>query len=167
MPYVLRAIKGRQQKFIIFIDDLAFGDSEGGIYLALKAVLEGSLESKPQNVMIYATSNRRHLIKERFSDRSGLTSDNPDEEVRSADTLQEKLSLADRFGITVTYTSPDKEEYLAIVKDCLKQKVDIDVATLHEEALKWEINHTGCLPRTALSVYRLVGSSCRKTIIAE
>jgi len=149
LPYVLRAIKGRQQKFIIFIDDLAFGDSEEE-YTALKAVLEGSLESKPQNVVIYATSNRRHLIKERFSDRSGLTSDNPDEEVRSADTLQEKLSLADRFGITVTYTSPDKEEYLAIVEGLARnRKLDIDVATLHEEALKWEINHNGRSPRTA------------------
>ena len=149
LSYVLRAIRDRQQKFIIFIDDLAFGDSEEE-YTALKAVLEGSLESKPQNVVIYATSNRRHLIKERFSDRSGLMSDNEDDEVRSADTLQEKLSLADRFGITVTYTSPDKQEYLEIVEGLAQnRKLAIDIVTLHEQALKWEINHNGRSPRTA------------------
>ena len=149
LPHVLRMIRERQQKFIIFIDDLAFGDSEEE-YTALKAVLEGSLESKPQNVVIYATSNRRHLIKEKFSDRSGLSSGNEDDEVRSADTMQEKLSLADRFGITVTYTSPDKEEYLAIVEGLARNRnLAIDIVTLHEEALKWEINHNGRSPRTA------------------
>ncbi|MDD2497175.1 MAG: ATP-binding protein [Desulfitobacteriaceae bacterium] len=149
LPQVIRIIKERQQKFIIFIDDLAFGDSEEE-YTALKAVLEGSLESKPQNVVIYATSNRRHLIKEKFSDRSGLRSGNEDDEVRSADTLQEKLSLADRFGITIIYPAPDQEEYLEIVEGLARNRgLAIDLVTLHEEALKWEINHNGRSPRTA------------------
>jgi predicted AAA+ superfamily ATPase len=149
LHYVLRAIKDRQQKFIIFIDDLAFGDSEED-YTALKAVLEGGLESKPQNVVIYATSNRRHLIKEKFSDRSGLMSNNHDDEIRAADTLQEKLSLADRFGITVTFTSPDKKKFLDIVEGLARnRKLDIDIVTLHQEALKWEMYYNGRSPRTA------------------
>lgn len=149
LPNIFRTIKDRQQKFIIFIDDLTFGEGEED-YAPLKAVLEGTLESKPQNVVIYATSNRRHLIKERFSDRSGLVSDNYDDEVHAADTLHEKLSLADRFGLTVTFTAPDKKEYLEIVEGIAKnRKLDIDTATLHEEALKWEMRYNGRSPRTA------------------
>jgi len=146
---ILKIIHGRQQKFIIFIDDLAFGDNEEE-YTALKAVLEGSLESKPQNVVIYATSNRRHLVKERFSDRSGLASDNRDDEIRAADTMQEKLSLADRFGITVIFLSPDKKQFLDIVEGLAKNRnLDIDKETLHKEALQWEMHYNGRSPRTA------------------
>lgn len=146
---VLRAIKGRQQKFIIFIDDLAFGDNEEN-YTALKAVLEGSLESKPENVIIYATSNRRHLIKEKFSDRAGLMSMNSDDEVRAADTMQEKMSLADRFGITVTFTSPDQAKYLNIVEGIAKSRnLTIDLETLRREAKRWEMRYNGRSARTA------------------
>ncbi|MGB9793080.1 MAG: ATP-binding protein, partial [Thermacetogeniaceae bacterium] len=148
-PEVLRKLKGRCLKFIIFIDDLAFEDSAES-YTALKAVLEGGLESRPSNVVVYATSNRRHLIKEKFSDRGGLHYGSPDDEVRAHDTIQEKLSLADRFGITVIFPSPDKEQYLKIVEGiAAKRGLNIEKEQLHEEALRWEKRNNGRSPRTA------------------
>lgn len=148
LTVILRIIKDRPQKFILFIDDLAFGDNEEE-YTALKAVLEGGLESKPQNVIIYATSNRRHLIKERFSDRPGYIS-NDEDEVHAADTMQEKLSLADRFGITVTFSSPDKQRFLEIVEGLAQNRnLEIDKETLHKKALIWEMQYNGRSGRTA------------------
>jgi predicted AAA+ superfamily ATPase len=141
IPDILRIVKNRKQKFILFIDDLAFEDSEN-TYTALKAVLEGGLESRPKNVIIYATSNRRHLVKEKFSERN--------DEVHGSDTIQEKLSLADRFGISVTFSSPDKNRYLKIVENiALRRNLDFDLETLHSEALKWEIRYNGRSARTA------------------
>ncbi|MCR3922223.1 MAG: ATP-binding protein [Firmicutes bacterium] len=146
---VLHVLKERAQKFIIFVDDLAFDDNEER-YTALKAVLEGGLEQKPQNVVIYATSNRRHLIKEKFSERSGLQSGYGNDEVRATDTLQEKLSLADRFGITVTFLSPDQRKYLDIVEGLAKNReLKIDSTRLRAEAVKWEMWQNGRSPRTA------------------
>lgn len=148
-PEVLRRLKGRSLKFIIFIDDLAFEDSAES-YTALKAVLEGGLESRPANVLVYATSNRRHLIKEKFSDRAGLQYGSRDDEVRAHDTIQEKLSLADRFGITVIFTSPDREQYLKIVEGiAAKRGLNINRELLYEESLKWEKRNNGRSPRTA------------------
>ncbi|MDI6711056.1 MAG: ATP-binding protein [Bacillota bacterium] len=148
-PAVVREVRDRPQKFIIFIDDLAFEDSEAE-YTALKAVLEGGLESRPQNVVVYATSNRRHLVKERFADRAGLRSGQPDDEVRARDTIQEKLSLADRFGITVVFQSPDQDEYLRIVEELAARRgLAIDPQRLRQEALRWEMWHNGRSPRTA------------------
>ena len=148
-PAIIRELKGRAQKFIIFVDDLAFEDKEEN-YTALKAVLEGGLESKPHNVLIYATSNRRHLIKEKFSDRLGLQSSDPNDEIRAADSMQEKLSLADRFGITVVFSSPDKYKYLEIVEGiAAKRGLEMDKEMLHKEALKWELWYNGRSPRTA------------------
>ncbi|MCR4434621.1 MAG: ATP-binding protein [Clostridiales bacterium] len=144
-----RQLRGRKQKFIIFVDDLSFEDSEEN-YTALKSVLEGGLESKPANVVIYATSNRRHLIKENFSDRAGLLSGNGDDEIRSADTMQEKLSLSDRFGITVVFPSPDKSTYLEIAEGIASRRgLTIDRELLHQQALKWELWYNGRSPRTA------------------
>lgn len=149
LPLIIRQIKTRAQKFIIFIDDLAFGDNEDS-YTALKAVLEGGLESRASNIVIYATSNRRHLIKEKFSDRIGLMSDNLEDEISAADTIQEKLSLADRFGITITFSSPDKERYLKIVEGLADRRgLNIDRETLFAEAMKWELRYNGRSPRTA------------------
>jgi len=148
-PQIVSLLEGRKNKFIIFIDDLSFDDNEQS-YTALKAALEGTLASRPENVVIYATSNRRHLIKERFSDRTGLQSVNENEEIHAADTMQEKLSLADRFGITVIFSSPDKKKYLRIVDHLASQYgISMDMDTLHREALKWEINYNGRSPRTA------------------
>ena len=93
-------------KFIVFIDDLSFSDGDDN-FAALKAVLEGGLASRPQNVVIYATSNRRHLLRETFSDRGG-------DEVHRADTVQEAVSLSDRFGISLTFLMPDKQKFLDI-----------------------------------------------------
>lgn len=140
-PEVIRMIKGSSLKFIIFIDDLAFEDSEQD-YTALKAVLEGGLESKPKNVVIYATSNRRHLIKETFSDR--------EDEIHRADAIEERLSLSDRFGITVTFLSPDQNKYLNIVEAMVKNRgLAIDEEQLKKQALVWEMKYNGRSPRTA------------------
>lgn len=148
-PDIIRQLSGRGQKFILFIDDLAFEDNEEN-YTAIKAALEGGLERKPDNVLVYATSNRSHLIKERFSDRAGFASGDPDDEVHAADTMQEKLSLSDRFGITVVFTPPDKNRYLDIVDGIAERRgLDVDKEYLHREALKWELRFNGRSPRTA------------------
>ena len=148
-PKILMQLKDRKQRFIIFIDDLAFKDDEEN-YTSLKAVLEGGLQTRPNNVVIYATSNRRHLIKEKFSDRLGLQSGNTDDEVRSQDTIQEKLSLADRFGITIVFSTPDKQNFLEIVEGiAAKRGICCDEEKLKREALKWEMWYNGRSPRTA------------------
>lgn len=140
-PKIIRIIKDKPLKFIIFIDDLAFEDIKEN-YTSLKAVLEGGLESKPKNVVIYATSNRRHLIKETFSDR--------EDEIHGSDAIQEKLSLSDRFGITVTFLSPDQNKYLNIVEGMVKNRgLVIDKEELKKEALQWEMKYNGRSPRTA------------------
>jgi len=113
-------------------------------------ILEGSFETKPENVLIYATSNRRHLIKEKFSDRAGLQYGDSNDEIRAYDTMQEKLSLSDRFGITVVFSSPDKKRYLHIIEELAKRNgILIDKEELHREALKWELWYNGRSPRTA------------------
>lgn len=146
---VIRDLRKRPQKFIVFIDDLTFEEGETG-YTALKAVLEGSVESKPENVLIYATSNRRHLVKEYFHERKGLVSSDPNEEVHASDSIQEKLSLADRFGITVVFSSPTQDEYLEIIEGLVKMRdINIDRDELRSRALEWEVRHNGRSARTA------------------
>ena len=148
-PLIIRHLKNRTQKFIIFVDDLVFSDNEEN-YTSLKAVLEGGLESKTPNILIYATSNRRHLIKEYFSERAGLQSSNHDEEVHAGDSMQEKLSLADRFGINVVFSSPDQNKYLKIVNGiAARRNLDIDQERLHREALQWALWYNGRSARTA------------------
>lgn len=148
-PKVIRTIKDYPQKFILFIDDLSFEDGSGA-YTSLKAVLEGGLESRPSNVVIYATSNRKHLIKEKFSDRAGLISGNASDEVRAVDTMQEKLSLSDRFGITVTFSTPDQKQYLEIVEGLAKSRaLRITKEELHRKAVQWEMWYNARSPRTA------------------
>lgn len=148
-PDIIRILKNRSQKFIIFIDDLTFEDGETG-YTSLKAILEGSLESKPKNVLIYATSNRRHLVKEYFHERQGLQSGNYSEEIHASDSIQEKLSLADRFGITVVFSAPSQDEYLEIVDGLVERRnLEIDKEELHSQALTWEKRHNGRSARTA------------------
>ena len=131
-------------KFILFIDDLSFEDYETG-YKGLKAMLEGSLQTQTGNVLIYATSNRRNLVKEYFHDRDYL-----DDEIHVHDTQQEKISLADRFGLTLSFASPSQEEYLAIVAGLAKrQKLDIDAELLMRKALQWERGKHGPSGRAA------------------
>lgn len=142
LPDVVRHLAGRPQKFILFVDDLSFDDAEPE-YKSLKTVLEGGLEAKPTNVLIYATSNRRHLVKENFSERQG-------DEVHARDTVEEKLSLADRFGITITFPSPDQKAYLQIVQGLADQRgLVVEEDELHRLALCWEMMHNGRSGRTA------------------
>ncbi|HZK54954.1 MAG TPA: ATP-binding protein [Desulfosporosinus sp.] len=148
-PLIIRHLKARPQKFIIFVDDLVFGDNEEN-FTSLKAVLDGGVECKTPNIVIYATSNRRHLVKEYFSERAGLQSGNHDEEVHAGDTMQEKLSLADRFGISVVFSSPDQNQYLKIVDGIAANRhLEIDTERLHREALQWELSYNGRSARTA------------------
>jgi hypothetical protein len=148
-PKMIALLRRYPQRFIVFVDDLSFEDSEWN-YKDLKAVLEGGLEVRPQNVVIYATSNRRHLIRERFSDRGTPRDIAMGDEVFSQDTSQEKLSLADRFGITVTFTTPDQEQYLEIVMGLAHIRgLDIDPAVLRRRALQWEMWQNARSGRTA------------------
>ena len=126
-------------------DDLSFEDFEVE-YKYLKAVIEGGLESRPDNVLIYATSNRRHLIKETWNDTSDV-----DLEKHRGDTLQEKLSLVDRFGISIPYMKPNKKEFLEIVRSLAARNPDITLPEeeLEKEAQKWEMSHGGFSGRTA------------------
>lgn len=149
IPAITATLSGRGLKFILFIDDLTFENNEER-FTALKAVLEGGLEYRPSNILLYATSNRRHLVKESFADRKGLSSDNPDEEIRARDGLQEKLSLADRFGITIVFSSPLKKEYLEIVRKMAEEEnLQTDPALLELKAMQWEMSYNGMSPRTA------------------
>ncbi|EGW36552.1 ATP-binding protein [Desulfosporosinus sp. OT] len=148
-PLIIRQLKNRTQRFILYVDDLVFGDNEEN-YTSLKAVLEGGLESKTPNILIYATSNRRHLVKEYFQERAGLQSNNRDEEVHAGDTMQEKLSLADRFGINVVFTSPNQTKYLDIVEGIAgRRNLNLERDILHKEALQWALWYNGRSARTA------------------
>lgn len=142
LPEILAVTRNRAQKFILFIDDLSFEESETE-YKELKALLEGSIEKPPANVLLYATSNRRNLVREYFSDRE------PDE-VGKQDTYQEKLSLVDRFGIKILFPTPDKWEYLQTVEELARKSgIEIDRSQLHDLALRWVIWHNSRSGRTA------------------
>lgn len=144
LPAIIAEIQNRNYKFIIFMDDLSFEEFEIE-YKYLKAVIEGGLEKKPDNVLIYATSNRRHLIRENFSDR-----DERDEDLHSFDTVQEKLSLAYRFGVTIYYGKPNPKEFRAILdKIAEDEQIDMPKDQLYQEANAWELSHGGLSGRTA------------------
>lgn len=145
LPAVIDFLRPHSLKFIVFIDDLSFEDYETR-YKGLKAVMEGSVDSRPANVLIYATSNRRHLVREFHSDRAELA----DDEVHGSDTMQEKLSLSDRFGLTVTFPSPSQQLYLEIVERLAQlRSLPIDPELLRRQALQWERAHHGPSGRTA------------------
>ncbi len=144
---VISMIKNRNYRFIIYMDDLSFEEFETE-YKFLKAVIEGGVETKPDNVLIYATSNRRHLIKETWSDRNDIQVDNG---MHKSDTMQEKLSLVNRFGVTIYYSKPSQKEYFTIVKELRKHYPMITMSDeeLCNEANKWELSHGGISGRTA------------------
>ncbi|MDD5824090.1 MAG: ATP-binding protein [Firmicutes bacterium] len=143
---VLKRVKTRNYRFILYIDDLSFEEFEIE-YKYLKAVIEGDLEIKPENVLIYATSNRRHLIKETFADRKDMEHIG---EIHRSDTIEEKTSLSTRFGVQIYYPSPARQEYHAIVRDLAsKAGVEMDEAELFVKADAWEIRHGGVSCRTA------------------
>ena len=141
---VIAQIKNRNYKFIIYMDDLSFEEFEIE-YKYLKAVIEGGLERKPDNVLIYSTSNRRHLIRESFRDK-----EERDEELHTNDTVQEKLSLVARFGVTIYFGKPAKKEFQEIVRQLAKRNgIEMDEEKLLLEANRWELNHGGMSGRTA------------------
>ncbi len=141
---ILNTLRNIGKKFIIFLDDLSFEEFEIE-YKHLKSVMEGGIESKPDNVLIYATSNRLHLIRESWKDRS-----EQNEDIHHSDTVNEKLSLSDRFGITLLYSSPSQEQYLKIVEElAAKNNITMPLDLLKREALKWERSHGGRSGRAA------------------
>ena len=142
LPRLMRSLRGRRQKFILFIDDLAF-DQDDKTYSSLKTILEGSLERRPENVAIYATSNRRHLVRQTFTDRAG-------DEVDTFETISEKTALAERFGLRIPYLTMNKAGYLALVDYLAGQAgIAMDPEELHAQAMTWEIRHSGRTPRVA------------------
>ncbi|GLC83119.1 ATP-binding protein [Lacrimispora brassicae] len=141
---VQEQVKDRNYKFIIYMDDLSFEDSELE-YKYLKAIIEGGLGKKPGNVLIYATSNRRHLIREKFSDKREL-----DDDLHNNDTVQEKLSLVARFGVTIYFGSPDKKEFQEIVRElAARSDINMSLEELYAKANIWELSHGGLSGRTA------------------
>lgn len=141
---ILEQIKDRNYKFIIYMDDLSFEESELE-YKYLKAILEGGFGRRPENVLIYATSNRRHLIRESFRDKTET-----DEELHTRDTVEEKLSLSARFGEKIYYGSPDKREFNSIVLSLAKKNnIDMDESEILSKANMWELSHGGMSGRSA------------------
>ena len=143
LPRIIQELQSRNYKFILFMDDLSFEEFEIE-YKYLKAVIEGGLEKKPDNILIYATSNRRHLVKQTWSDRQDQ------DEININDAKQEKTSLSSRFGVKILYTHPNRQNYLNIIDGLAKQyDLKINQEELHQKALTWEIRHGGFSGRTA------------------
>ncbi|MCD7766385.1 MAG: ATP-binding protein [Lachnospiraceae bacterium] len=154
---IIAQVKNRNYRFIIYMDDLSFEEFEIE-YKYLKAVIEGGLERKPDNVLIYATSNRRHLIREQFGDNMEGNIGKPGElhathggDLHVSDTVQEKLSLSSRFGVTIYFGSPDKKQFQNIVRTLAERYgITMPEDELLAEANKWELSHGGLSGRTAV-----------------
>ena len=141
LPTIFSILREQPGKFIVFVDDLAFGDSCPE-YTALKTVLEGGLEARPANVVVYATSNRRNIVRQRFSERQ--------DDVNERDTMEEKFSLADRFDLRLTFTAPTQDGYFTIVRALLDARgVEYDWEEMLPRARQWTVSHNGCSPRIA------------------
>lgn len=141
-PKVVEKLRGTALKFIIFIDDLSFSTQDSS-YAQLKAALEGGLAARRDNMLIYATSNLRHLVREKFSDREG-------DELHRGDTMQEQLSLSDRFGLMVTFINPGRQQYYDILDGiAADRKLEISADELHAGAERWALSRGGRSPRTA------------------
>ncbi len=146
LSQVIAQIKNRNYKFIIYMDDLSFEEDESD-YKFLKALIEGGVETRPDNILIYATSNRRHLIKETWRDRTDVEQDG---DIHRSDTMEEKLSLANRFGVTIGYYKPSRQEFYEIVGELAKRNgLDMAQDELKLEADRWEMSHGGISGRTA------------------
>ncbi|MSQ24405.1 MAG: ATP-binding protein [Chloroflexi bacterium] len=142
---ILALVRDRKQRFLLFVDDLSFEENETW-YKPLKALLEGSIEARPENVVVYATSNRRHVVRERFSDREEAFST----DVHELDTMDEKLSLSDRFGLRVWFGGPDQDRYLKIVSALAdSRQISLPGDQLKERALMWAERHNARSGRTA------------------
>jgi len=148
LPAIFSILREQPGKFIVFVDDLAFGDSCPE-YTALKTVLEGGLEARPQNVVVYATSNRRNIVRQRFSERQ--------DDVNERDTLEEKFSLADRFDLRLTFMAPSQDEYFTICQALLDARgIEYDWEALMPRARQWTVSHNGCSPRIARQFVDLI-----------
>ena len=148
LPKIFSILREQPGKFIVFVDDLAFGDSCPE-YTALKTVLEGGLEARPANVVVYATSNRRNIVRQRFSERQ--------DDVNERDTLEEKFSLADRFDLRLTFQAPSQEEYFTICRALLDARgIEYDWEALMPRARAWTVSHNGCSPRIARQFVDLI-----------
>ena len=158
---IISQIKNRNYRFIIYMDDLSFEEFEIE-YKFLKAVIEGGMETRPDNVLIYATSNRRHLIKETWNDRDDMETDNG---MHRSDTMQEKLSLVARFGVTIYYGKPTPKEFFTIVKELRKRYPEITMSDeeLCAEANKWELSHGGVSGRTAQQFINYIAGKSGET----
>lgn len=142
MTRLIRTLRTKPQKFILFIDDLAF-DQDDKVFSALKTILEGGLEPRPTNVAVYATSNRRHLVRQTFSERAG-------EEIDTFETIAEKTALSERFGLRILYQNMDKKGYLALVDHLAGlEGITMDADQLHALAMRWDVRHGGRTPRSA------------------
>lgn len=146
LPTIVEQLRGVPQKFIIFVDDLSFEEDDDA-FKALKVVLEGNLTARPQNVVVYATSNRRHLVREFFTDRPA---GREQQEVHAWDTMQEKLSFSDRFGLTLTFEPVDQKTYLTIIHHLANLAgINLPQEDLEHQALQWATRHNGRSGRTA------------------
>ena len=153
IPWIIDVLKKRGLYFVIFMDDLSFEDFETD-YKYLKAVMEGGIEERPGNVLFYATTNRKHIIKEKWQDRN-------DSDIHRSDAEQEKLSLSERFGITITYLVPDQQQYIEIVKSlAANSNLNIPEQELIDQALKWERWHHGRSGRTARQFINYLSAKC-------
>ena len=151
LPDLIEQLSQNPLKFIIFIDDLSFSSNDDN-FAALKAILEGGVATPTKNLVIYATSNRRHLVKETMSERSG-------DDLHLNDTLQELMSLSARFGLTITFQKPNKDEYISIVKHLAKQyNLDMPEEELITRAEAFAIRSNGRSPRTAKQCVELLKS---------
>ncbi|MFA9399340.1 MAG: ATP-binding protein [Clostridiaceae bacterium] len=141
---IINTVKNRGNRFIIFMDDLSFEEFETD-YKYLKSVMEGGILGSPENVLIYATTNRKHILNEKLSERG-----NPSDELHVFESMQEKLSLVDRFGVSIFFPSPNQVEYLKIVESlAIKNKINVPINEIKKEALKWEMWHNGKSGRSA------------------
>lgn len=147
LPTLMSKLESKHYRFILFIDDLSF-DQDDNTYSAMKSMLEGGLEAPPDHVRVYATSNRRHLVRQTFSDRAG-------DEVDMMETISEKTALSERFGLRIPYLSMKKEEYLSLVDYLYETEAQsglmphIPKNDLYHKAMMWEIRHGGRTPRVA------------------
>lgn len=154
-PKLVEKIAPLPLKFIVFIDDLSFSQQDD-TFAALKAVLEGGVASRPDNTLIYATSNRRHLVRETFSDRMG-------DEVHASDTMQESLSLADRFGLAINFTTPDRARFLEIVRALAEERgIEEDMRLIEAGAERWATERGGRSPRCAKQYITVVEARLKR-----
>ena len=143
IPDLMDKLAANPLKFILFIDDLAF-DKEDRTFSSLKTILEGGLEPRPVNVAVYCTSNRRHLVRQNFSDRDG-------DEIDASETIQDKTSLADRFGLRILFSELTKPQFIEMALDMAQAKgIQLERQELHRLAVRWEARHTSRSPRSAL-----------------